>query len=66
MPGTFVQLKKIPVSPILFEPVEPGLYVSTNVQNQILSPQTYDIPTVFIDLTAIFFKEPKLSVEKAD
>jgi hypothetical protein len=34
------------------------LYVSTNVQNQILSLQTYDIPTVFIDLTAIFFKQP--------
>jgi hypothetical protein len=61
MPGTFVQLKKIPVTPFLFEPIKPGLYVSTNIQSQILSPQTYDIPTSFIDLTAIFFKKPRLS-----
>ncbi len=56
MPGTFVQLKKISVSAILFEPVEPGLYVNTNVQSLNLSPQIYDIPTVSIDLTPFSLK----------
>jgi len=57
MPGTLVQLEKITIAPLLFELTKPILYMYTYIQFLNFGPQTYDIPTIFIDIYRSFLSK---------